>query len=207
MENMEEFSPNTDELPQTVDEDDSDNHESPSDMDDVAALYPGETPIVDELATEDLTDIYNQFQNEDEPEDEFEKIVDHSFNQGVLTFTVRFQGTTEGEHLVQVPFNILKKDVPLECAKYIRNYVLDSSSRRTGTYTTWATNMLKQHTRAVRRLHRAYGTGISMRYIRNRRAKSNRTASVLAHHAVHGPTIPPKTKKVRPTEKQGIIIP
>jgi hypothetical protein len=50
-------------------------------------LYPGETPIVDELVTEDLADIYNQFQNEDEPGDEFEKIVDHAFTDGILLFS------------------------------------------------------------------------------------------------------------------------
>jgi hypothetical protein len=56
-------------------------------MGDVATLYPGETPIVDEVEIDDLTDIYNQFQNENEPGNEIDKIVDHSFLQGVLTFT------------------------------------------------------------------------------------------------------------------------
>ena len=181
--------------------------DSQNDMEDIATSYPHETPIVDETEDEDLTDIYNQFQIEDEVDDEFDKIVDHKFENGILIFTARFQGSSNGEHLVEVPFSILKKDVPLECAKYIRNYVLDSTSRRSGTYTTWATTMLKQHTRAVRRLHRAYGTGISMRYSRNRRAKINSTASTLAYQAIHGSTPQKKAKKVRPIEKQGITIP
>jgi hypothetical protein len=95
---------------------------------------------------------------------------------------------TEGEHIVVVPFNTLQKDVPLECTKYIRNYAVNPSSGRSGTYTEWATKITKQHTRAVRRLHRAYGTGISMRYIRNRRAQTNRTASKLAFDDVNGST-------------------
>jgi hypothetical protein len=92
---------------------------------------PDKTPIIDEIETEDLTGLYNQFQNEDEPGDEFDKIVDHSFEDGVLTFMARYQGMTEGEHIVAVPFNILKRDVPLECAKYIRNYVANPSSTLT----------------------------------------------------------------------------
>jgi hypothetical protein len=46
-----------------------------------------------------------------------------------------------------------------------------------------------------------------MRYIRNRRAKTNRTASNLAFDAVHGPISQKKAKKIRPAEKQGITIP
>jgi hypothetical protein len=113
-------------------------------------LYPGETPIVDELVTEDLADIYNQFQTEDEPGDEFEKVVDHAFTDGILLFKARYQGSTEGEHIVEIPFSVLKKDVPLECAKYIRNYVVDSTTQRAGTYTEWANKMLKQHTTTSR---------------------------------------------------------
>jgi hypothetical protein len=163
-----------------------DNEEVQPNDRDVSELYPGETPIVDEIETDDLTDIYNQFQHEDAPDDEFNKIVDHGFHQGVLTFTVRYQRPTEGEILVAIPFNTLKNDVPLECAKYIRNYVIDSTSRLSGTYTEWAKQILKQHTRAIRRLHRTHGTGILMRSIRNQRAKTNRTASKLAIDAVQG---------------------
>jgi hypothetical protein len=74
------------------------------------------------------------------------------------------------------PFLVLKKDVPLECAKYIRNYVVDSTTLRLGTFMIWAKKILKQHSCAICRLHtRAYGTGISVRYARNRRAQRNRT--------------------------------
>jgi hypothetical protein len=53
---------------------------------DPATLYPGETPIVDELNNEDLDDIYNQFQIEDDKSDfEFERIVDHQWKDGIRT--------------------------------------------------------------------------------------------------------------------------
>ena len=127
----------------------------PTDEDDGALLYPGETPIMEEISDEDLSDIYNQFQVEDDSDYEFEKIVDHKWKDGILIFTARFQGATDDGHIMEVPFPVLKKDVPLKCAKYIKNYVIDSSSRGSGRHTSWATTILKQHSRTVRRLSRA----------------------------------------------------
>jgi hypothetical protein len=39
---------------------------SQADEDDDASTYPGETPIMEEFSDEDLSDIYNQFQVEDD---------------------------------------------------------------------------------------------------------------------------------------------
>jgi hypothetical protein len=60
--------------------------------DSLETLYPGETPIVDEIPTDDLTDIYSQFQNEDTPGDKFERIIDHGFRDGTLYLKARYQG-------------------------------------------------------------------------------------------------------------------
>eukprot|EP00980_Cylindrotheca_fusiformis_P010182 scaffold2267_cov92-Cylindrotheca_fusiformis.AAC.1 len=175
---------------------------------DLEALYPGEQPILDEILNDDLTDMYNQFQIEDDPDDRFDKIVDHKFTNGSLVMIARYIGESDTEQLLEVPFESLKKDVPLECAKYIQRYVLDTSNKRgLGTYTTWAKKVLTQHSRAVRRLHRAYNTGRTIRTQLSRRAKMNRRASNLAFEAVHGSKQKASPKKTRPTEKQGITIP
>jgi hypothetical protein len=81
----------------------------------------GETPIVKQLTDEDQSDIYNQLQVEEDSDYEFEKIVDHKWNDGILPLTARFQGATTA--------------VPLECAKYIKNYVIISSTRGSGSHT------------------------------------------------------------------------
>ena len=179
----------------------------PADDDNDEPRYPGETPITEEISDEDLSDIYNQFQVEDDSDYEFEKIVDHKWKDGILILTARFQGTTDDGHIMEVPFPVLKKDVPLECAKYIKNYVIDSATRGAGRYTSWATTVLKQHTRTVRRLSRSYNIGASLRYDRNRRAKINRHTAQLATLATTGTTMTKKKAKPRPTEKQGILIP
>eukprot|EP00957_Ditylum_brightwellii_P111741 8522724-Ditylum_brightwellii.AAC.1 len=46
---------------------------------------------------------------------EFEKIVDHTFKEGVLILKARYQNNTIGEyHILDVPFDILKKDAPIQ---------------------------------------------------------------------------------------------
>jgi hypothetical protein len=152
-------------------------------------------------------DIYNQFQVEDDADHEFEKIVDHKWKDGVLILTARFQGATDEGNIMEVPFPVMKKDVPLECAKYIKNYVIDSSTRGSDIHTTWANTFLKQHCRTICRLHRDYNIGASSRYDRNRRAKINRHTAQLASLATNGVKLPKKKPKPRPTEKQGITIP
>jgi hypothetical protein len=48
---------------------------------------------------EDLTGIYSQFENEEDPGNQFKKIVDHRFNDGKLLLKTRYQGSTEEELL------------------------------------------------------------------------------------------------------------
>lgn len=169
--------------------------------------YPGETPLFDEHDPGDLSDLYAQFQMEEDEDDfEFEKIVDHRFQDGVLLLKARYQGQSSGENVMEVPFRLLRKDVPLECAKYIRQHVIDSNRRSQGPHTEWANKFIKQHSRATRRLYRIYNIDASMRYQRSRRAKNNRTAATLAFDATHH-TANKKKKKARPKEKFGVTVP
>lgn len=110
----------------------------------------------------DYSEIYDQFEVEEEEEEnyEFEKIVDHYFQDGVLVLKVCYQGEAT-DNIMDVPFPILKKDVPIEIAQYVRLYVIDE--KRNGFYNEWATKVIKNHTRCVRRLHRTYNIGMTLR--------------------------------------------
>ena len=44
------------------------------------------------------------------------------------------------------------KDLPVEIARYIKNYVIEASMRK-GTFNDWVIKFLKGHTRAIRRLY------------------------------------------------------
>lgn len=157
---------------------------------------PSET-VVEENDPTELEETYDQIELENDEDYEFEKIVDHSFQDGVLVLKARYQGHITGENIVEIPFSILKKDVPLECARYIRNYVVEN--RRHGNYNTWALNMIKKHTRAIRRLYRSYNIDKSMRVCKTRRANQNQKSQPLG--------VPRNTKKTKTTEKFGIKIP
>jgi Reverse transcriptase (RNA-dependent DNA polymerase) len=71
-----------------------------------------------------------------------------------------------------VPFPVLKRDVPVELARFIRDKVVED--KRGGYYNSWAKSTLKAHARGVRRLYRAYNVDASYRVYRTRRAKANR---------------------------------
>ena len=99
-------------------------------------------------------------------------------------------------HTLEVPYTILKKDVPLELAKYIRQSVVEM--KRGGRYNTWAKNVIKNHQRVIRRLYRQYNINIfsqrSRRTVQN--AKESLRKSKNARNAM---------KKAR--EKFGFRIP
>jgi len=67
--------------------------------------------------------------------------------------TVKYTGDTEEETL-QVSFLVLKKDLPLELARYIRDKVVEDSRR--GHYNTWAKKVIKNHGRTIQRIQRYY---------------------------------------------------
>ncbi len=78
----------------------------------------------------ELTGIYNQFEIEDLDDGyEFLKVMNHTWKDGVLYFHVRYSDQNHKKQVLEQPFDVIKKDIPLEMAKYIRNYVTDSSEQ------------------------------------------------------------------------------
>lgn len=148
--------------------------------------------------SETLQALYDQMEkdNTDERELEgleFDKIVDHQWSNGILEFTVRYLDEHGERHFIETCFPTLRQDEPVECARYIKNYVTDST--RKGYHVTWAAKTLKNHTRAVRRLYRIYNVDATMRVRRNRQTRVNSLRSKL-----------PKNTN-RPSEKFGFKIP
>ena len=80
---------------------------------------------------------------------ESERIVGHLFKDVILFLKARYIGETLGEdNIAKVKFEDLKKDVPVELARYIRNNVVEAS-RRKGPFNAWAVKVLKDHTRDI----------------------------------------------------------
>jgi hypothetical protein len=61
----------------------------------------------------EIEQLYDEFQMEDDDDYEIDKIIDHVFKGSILILKVRYQGETMGEHILEVPFGVLKKGVPL----------------------------------------------------------------------------------------------
>ena len=71
----------------------------------------------------------------------------------MLVFKARYHSEILGEeNILDVPFNILKKDNPIAVARYIKEYVVEASQRN-GVYNKWATKILKQNGRVICQLH------------------------------------------------------
>ena len=100
----------------------------------------------------------DQFQVENDVDYRFDHIVDYRFEQGILLLKVNYVCDDNQVHTLEVPFLILKKDVPLELAKYIRQHVIEM--KRGGRYNTWAKKTVTNHQRIVRRLYRQYNINI-----------------------------------------------
>ena len=122
--------------------------------------YVQEGPINDhddaclnEEITNDLEDTNEDF--------EFHHIQSHKWSDGILVFNVVLQS---GQNF-DIPFNIIKKDRPLETAKYIRSNVVEK--KRNGKYNNWAMGIIKQSIRTVRRLSRLYNVDRIMRLRKN----------------------------------------
>ena len=70
-----------------------------------------------------------------------------------MFFKVRYVGgTVVKDNIIEVPFIILKKDVHIELARYVDNYIIEASRRKV-VYNAWSTKVIKGHTRAVKRLY------------------------------------------------------
>ena len=86
-------------------------------------------------------------------------------SKGLLIITLRmifflgarYVGENLGEdNIMQVLFEDLKEEFPVELEKYIRNHVVESS-RIKGNLNDWAVKVMKVNTRAIRRLYRVRG--------------------------------------------------
>jgi hypothetical protein len=73
--------------------------------------------------SDEAEQLHDQFQMEDDDEYELDKTVDHVFKDGLLILKVRYQGANMGKYILEVPFAVLKKYIPLELAKYVRDSV------------------------------------------------------------------------------------
>ncbi|MGH7955291.1 MAG: hypothetical protein ACREOZ_04955 [Gloeomargaritales cyanobacterium] len=117
------------------------------------------------LNTDDnICAVYDQIAVINTADYEFDRIVDHKFDDGVLKLRVQYFGT-DNSHYTDVSFDILKQDVPFDLAKYIREHVMEST--RYGRYGQWAKDFLQTHTRALRRLR-------SSKSATNRKSRNSR---------------------------------
>jgi hypothetical protein len=96
------------------------------------------------LSPDEMERIYDQIHIENDIDYHFDRILDHVFKDGTLELRVQYRGGLETQ-ILDVPFTILKKDVPLELARYIRAKVIDA--KRRGFYNTWAKQTLRNHNR------------------------------------------------------------
>jgi len=166
------------------------------DNDPSEALPPGEADDDAPLTPEEMERLYDQFEMEDDAHYKFDRILDYEFKDGVLILKARYYDDDIGEHDLAVPFPILKRDVPLELARFIRDKVVED--KRGGHYNLWAKSTLKAHARGVRRLYRIYNVDPTYRIYRTRRAKTNRM-SKNARNA--------EATKIKNTVKMGIKVP
>jgi hypothetical protein len=120
-----------------------------------------------------LEDLFNDMEMQDD-DYQLDVIVDHSFRDGMLILKARYySNSTETKDVWETPFNIIKKDAPIEVAKYISNNVVETS-RRNGYYGNWARNTLKHASRSIKRLHRLYNVHKTYRVNVARRSAINR---------------------------------
>ena len=94
---------------------------------------------------------------------EFQNIISHRWNDGILLFQVQL---TSGKTF-EISFKELKSDRPLEVAKYIRKEVVEE--KRGGPHEIWAKKIITNANRTIRRLSRHYNID---RYIRLRSTKN-----------------------------------
>ena len=117
-----------------------------------------------------LDDEINDINNNEEEDYEFSRIKDHKWTDGSLVLDVEL---TSGK-VIDIPFHLMKKDRPLELARYIRNYVIEE--KRGGMYEMWAKKIIKQANRTIRRLKRYHNIERleRLRIVRTRRMSRNK---------------------------------
>jgi hypothetical protein len=101
------------------------NEDLREEVDPRKALPPGEADNEPPLTPEEMKKLYDQFEMEDDVNSNFDRILDHEFKDGVLLLKAQYLDDDIGEHTLTVPFPILKRDVPLEVAHFIRDNVVE----------------------------------------------------------------------------------
>lgn len=99
----------------------------------------------------------------------FQHIFNHYSSKGKMMLKVNYLTSDEQLTTVEVPFEIICNDVPLELARFIKENVIDK--KRGGFYTTWAMKKIKGHTRRFRKLYRSYNVTMATK---TKRAPNNR---------------------------------
>jgi len=138
---------------ETVEDEESWLEQNPVTDDDAVEMFPeGYADDVlppeheDHLIAEEAEELHDEFQLEDGDNYEFERIIDHKLTASGSMLTVKYTGDTKEETL-KGSFLVLKKDVPLELARYIHDKVVEDS--RQGHYNTWAKKVIKNHGRTI----------------------------------------------------------
>ena len=96
----------------------------------------------DDAAIADKQFINAMHQNDDGMD--FNKFCDHQWDNGTLIFKIQLNSGQQFEAL----FTLIKKDRPIELAKYIQHEVIEP--KRGGYYEQWAKNTLKRTERTIR---------------------------------------------------------
>ena len=165
---------------------------------------PGDATQEEHVDPEVLQELYDQDQQEDNSDCNFERIVEHEFKDGVLIFKALFISSQDEEMDFEIPFNILKRDAPVEVARYISLHVVEQ--KRNGRYNNWAKKVLKNHNRNIRRLYRMYNVDKTIRVARTKRGIKNQH-TIRRNNTTNASGEKAKKKKPIMTEKFGIKIP
>ena len=81
---------------------------------------------------------------------DFDKFSGYHWDDGNLILKITLQSGKQFE----ASFTLIKKDRPIELAKYIRKEVVET--KRGGYYEKWAKGILKHSDRTIRRMHQYY---------------------------------------------------
>ena len=74
-----------------------------------------------------------QFQEEEDKDHtfEFNRIVEHKMRKQNLMLKTEYLTSGSQQNIIEIPFRILKKNVPLKLVKDIENYVINSQRKDT----------------------------------------------------------------------------
>ena len=106
--------------------------------------------------------------NAEEEDYEFRSINAHRWTDGIILFTIEL----ESGKTFEVPFSVIKKDRPIELAKYIKNNVTEA--KRGGKYNTWAKKILIRAQRIIKRVRRSHNISRINRIYKLKQIKVNR---------------------------------